>query len=127
MKKSIRILAMLLMVVLAFSTMMPAYAQTVDSSVTRADNTVSCGFTRNDDGTYRLWGCVNSITSSNLSIVIKLYTSSGSLVTSCSKSTVGTYLYKNKNVNIPSGSYVVKAVGSINGVEHQTEKTVYVP
>ncbi len=127
MKKSIRILAMLLMVVLVFSAIMPAYAQTANASGTRADNTTNCGLSRNDDGTYRLWGCVNSITSSNLSIVIKLYTSSGSLVTSCSKSTVGTYLYKNKNVNIPSGSYVVKAVGSINGVEHQTEKTVYVP
>lgn len=127
MKKTIRILAMLLMAMLAFSTMMPAYAQTVDSSVTRADNTVSCGLSRNDDGTYRLWGCVNSITSSNLSIVIKLYTSSGSLVASCSKSKVGTYLYKNKSVNITSGSYVVKAIGSINGVEYLSEKTIYVP
>ena len=127
MKKSIRILAMLLMVVLAFSTMMPAYAQTVDSSGTRADNTVSCGFTRNDDGSYRFWGCVSSVTNSNLSIVIKLYTSSGSLIASSSKSTVGKYLYKDKSVNLPSGTYVVKAVGAINGVEYQSKKTVYVP
>ena len=127
MKKSIRILAMLLMVVLVFSAMMPAYAQTADSSFTRADNTVSCGLSRNDDGTYRLWGCLSSITSSNLSITIKLYTSGGSLVASCSKSTVGTYLYKNKNISVPSGSYTVKVVGSINGVEHSCQKTVYVP
>jgi spore coat protein U-like protein len=129
MKKSIRILAMLLIVVLVFSTMMSAHAQSVDQEDTRANKAVTCGLTLNSGSSYRLWGKVTYGSNANLTIVVKLYSNNGStLVTTCSQSETGIMAYAEQTVNLTSGVYIVRATGYVNGVLiGERNKTISIP
>lgn len=128
MKKSIRILAMLLMVVLTFSTMMSAYAQSTEPSKLRATSNVTCGFTKRTGNSYQYWGKFYYDESSNLSINVYLYTSSGSLLSSCSNAGTGANISARKTVNLSAGTYIVKAYGYVNGsFVKQNETFISIP
>lgn len=129
MKKSIRILAMLLMVVLVFSTMMPAYAQSADPSETRATIKADCGLTKKSDSTYKMWGSFVYTTNANLLISVKLYSSgSSSPISTCSKSAFDSDITVWKTVSISSGTYTVHVEGYANGVlVCQNNRTVSIP
>lgn len=129
MKKSIRILAMLLIVVLVFSTMMPAYAQSVDQAETRLNKTVTCGLTHSSGSSYTLWGKVSYGENANLTVIVKLYSNNGAtFVTSCSQTKVGYQVIADSTVSLSSGVYVVRATGYANGAYiGDNTKTISIP
>jgi len=128
MKKSIRILAMLLMVVLAFSTMMPAYAQSVEPIEMRSEIKADCYLRKTSNTTCILGGSFKYITSAEISVVVKLYSSNGTLLASSSKTTTGLTVTTGKTVTISSGTYLLSVVGYANGVVVcQKDKTVSIP
>lgn len=128
MKKSIRILAMLLMVVLAFSATMPAYAQSVETSELRATARVTCGFTKKTGNNYQFWGKLYYYESANLTINVYLYSSNGSFMSSCSNTETGTSISARKTVGLSSGTYIVKAYGYVSGtLVAQNETSITIP
>ena len=128
MKKAIRILALLLMAVFMSSAVIPAYAEIIDPAMLRATANVTCGFTKKTGNSYQYWGKLYYDESSNLSINVYLYTSSGSLLSSCSNTGTGTNISARKTVNLSSGIYIVKAYGYVNGsFVRQTETSISIP
>lgn len=128
MKKSIRILAMLLIAVLMFTAVMSSYAEMVDTAELRATANVTCGFTKKTGNSYQYWGKFYYNESSNLSINVYLYTSSGSLLSSCSNAGIGANISARKTVNLSTGTYIVKAYGYVNGsFVKQNETSISIP
>lgn len=115
MKNSIRILAVLLITMLVFSSAMPAYAQVAEPSESRAIANVTCGFTKKTGNNYQFWGKLYYIENANLSINVFLYSSSGLFLSSCTNAGTGTSISARKTVSLFSGTYIVKAYGYANG------------
>lgn len=128
MKKNSRVLAMLLVVMFAFSAMMPIYAHYAGIPELRATTRVTCGFTKKTGNNYQFWGKLFYYESANLSINVYLYSNSGSFMSSCSNAEIGTSVSARKTVSLSSGTYIVKAYGYVSGVlVAQNETSITIP